>query len=343
MRRALITTTINVPENLRAWREVGMNSRDVVIVAGDLKTPHAAVRDLLDELPGENIYLHPDDQRNYAISDPLGWNTIQRRNVALLEAIRLGAEIITTVDDDNYPVANTYFADVDRVLRGGAPYTLAASTSGWWNAGSLLEPQVTVRGYPLSRRHEVPEMLNLTELDRAIRVGVVASLWLGDPDIDAVERIVTNPEVKRVRMDSNVVLAPGTWCPFNTQSTTFVRELAPLMFMWPHVGRYDDIWASLLTQRVAQELNYQVSFGYPLVHQARNEHDLVRDLEAELLGMRLTDLVAEQLRQTVLPADVAPLDALRTCFVRLTELNLLPTLTTESFDLWLYDLETVMK
>ena len=38
----------------------------------------------------------------------MGWNCIQRRNFAILEAYDRGAEIIALIDDDNIPYKNWF-------------------------------------------------------------------------------------------------------------------------------------------------------------------------------------------------------------------------------------------
>ena len=346
MRRALITTTVNVPTNLRTWCEVGLTSQDLVIVAGDHRNSHVEVEELADELTRTMrvpvLYLRPEDQERWTVSEALGWNCVQRRNIALLEALDWGADTVTTIDDDNYPLTTDFFERTDSALRGSAPHTLVSSASGWWNAGSLLDPPVTLRGFPYSQRHRQPELTREVELVNALQPGVVAHQVIGDPDVDAVERIVTRPEVRRYRADTNVVLASGTWCPFNSQATTYTRELAPLMFVWPGVGRYDDVWASYLAQRVMQALGRHVVFGFPLVRQDRNTHDDLTDLENELYGMRYTDLVVEVLRGLDLPEDTGVWDLLGRCFAALGSADLLPAGTLIAFATWLADLNKVL-
>src|SRR5687767_10437313 len=104
MRRALITTTIRVPHNLREWRRAGFDDDDVFIIAGDQRTPHSDMIAFLRTLPGNNIYLAPHDQEKWASSKVIEWHSIQRRNIALLEAMKLKPEWIITVDDDNWPI-----------------------------------------------------------------------------------------------------------------------------------------------------------------------------------------------------------------------------------------------
>jgi hypothetical protein len=67
-------------------------------------------------------------------------------------------------------------------------------------------------------------------------------------------------------------------------NTAVIRELIPAWFMMPGVGRHDDIYASLIVQRVARERNLHVHFGPPFTYQQRNKHDLIKDLRAILLS-----------------------------------------------------------
>ena len=45
------------------------------------------------------------------LSKLIGWNCIQRRNFAILEAIERGAKVIALIDDDNVPY-NNWFTDI---------------------------------------------------------------------------------------------------------------------------------------------------------------------------------------------------------------------------------------
>lgn len=299
MKIALITTTINVPKVLALYRKLGPDVR--FFVAGDHKTPHQALGDFLDTVgrkgdveEASEQYYHPTDQQglNYKSSELIGWNTVRRRNIALLEALKWGAEIIVTIDDDNIPinepVGGPYFWWMARVF--GA-YTddwefhgiKASSPSGWFDAGQLLIPQTPHRGFPHAKKAQ-PVYESIVDA----KVGVAAGLCLGDPDIDATTRIVNAPVVHGVSelARAGVVTDPHeTWTVFNTQNTAFIRELAPAMFCAPGLGRFDDIFASLITQRVMAERDLHVHFGQPFVWQQRNMHNLLRDLQEEVQGM----------------------------------------------------------
>jgi hypothetical protein len=338
--RALITTTINVPGNLADWRETLNDDDDVVIVAGDVQSPHDDIVAYLAELPGTNTYLHPDAQGLWESSEAIGWRCIQRRNIALLEALRYKPEFIVSVDDDNYPMSYA-MAEYTNLFAGHTVPPQVKSPNGWFNPGVACSPQVVHRGYPLWLRGEY-EQVDISTFSPPTNVGVVASLWIGDPDIDAIERMYRQPVVRSVSFPQ-FMLRRGTWAPFNSQATAIRGDLAPAFFMWPGVGRYDDIWASYLMRAIMDARNDVVAYGEPLVRQVRNEHDLFKDLDAELFGMRHNIEVVKSLRhiKSEIIAEMSVTDALTVAFDHLANLSFIPTQTITSWSTWLRDLITV--
>jgi hypothetical protein len=348
VKRALITTTINVPTNLMHWAPL-LDAGDLIVVAGDLKTPHDEVRKLLAELESvhrvRTLYLAPGDTtQRYATHSVVGYNSIQRRNLALLEALRdPDWDYLITVDDDNYPEDSHWVVAVDEYLFADDVNDARrlATSSGWFNVGELCHPRVTHRGYPLEQRHHVAARLSDSS-STPTRVGVFASLWLGDPDIDAIERAVLDPCVEDIA--GSVTLDAGTWCPFNSQATAYRRELAPIMYMWPHVGRMDDIWSSLAARAVMDVLGWHVRYGRPAVWQERNAHDVATDISNELIGYRYTTQLAEQLRDMTVGVDptASPVEAARTVYARISNYaTMLPARTIAGFSAWFSDLESI--
>jgi hypothetical protein len=344
--RALISTTINVPGNLTKWREA-LDDDDVVIIAGDLQSPHDEITAYMADLPGKNVYLHPDEQTHWTVSAHIGWRCIQRRNIATLEALRYKPEYIISVDDDNYPTSPLQVIQYDEILRGHRQSPMVMSGSGWFNPGLACMPSVTHRGYPLHQRRVDAKQVdyNLTHFHEPAPIGVAASLWIGDPDIDAIERLATDPEVESISFP-RFTLAPGTWAPFNSQATAIIGELAPLFFMWPGVGRYDDIWASYLMRAVMQRHGYLVHYGEPLVRQVRNAHDVLKDLEHEMFGMRYNGSVINALRhaaQNMPHNDNDVLANLRIAFDYVGRLDFMPRGLPAAFDAWCEDLEGIRR
>ena len=97
MKKFIVTTTINQPT--RATMNFAAMAGWTLVVVGDKKTPHEAYKAL------DCVYLSPDIQEHgwKELSDTIGWNSIQRRNIGFVYAYEQGADVIATVDDDNIP------------------------------------------------------------------------------------------------------------------------------------------------------------------------------------------------------------------------------------------------
>lgn len=296
MKMALITTTIHVPEVLPYYR--GLDSTVPFFVAGDMKTPESFVRPFIESL-GNAVYLSPSDQEklDYESSKLIGWNKIMRRNIALLEAIKSGAEIIISIDDDNIPVNTSYFDDFHGLFSSPFSGLQVSSKSGWVNAGQFLSPPVIHRGLPYEKRPTSSEIeLGGTQ---SAKVGVASGLWFGDPDIDCIDRLVNHPIVLNVSdvLSAGFVVHKDCRAPFNSQNTAYRAELAPLMMVLIDVGRYDDIWASYISQTIFTKMEYQIHFGKPFVWQERNPQNLWQNLRDEIYGMENTPAFVAKLKQ----------------------------------------------
>lgn len=342
----LISTTIHVPHVLRRYRASDPDA--LFIIAGDLKTPHCEVEQLCAEL-GNARYIAPVEQMalGYACSPVIGFNSIQRRNLALLEAIKSGADIIVTIDDDNAPVNEAYFADLRQSFTGPAGYEVVEAARGWFNLGALGQERFFYRGFPMEFRSKPEDSAyRLAPVDSCPgRVGIVNGLIHGDPDINAIERYPAGGPVVYWYRDAarqDIYVNPRTtWTPVNSQNTAYRRDLAPLAFVLPHVGRYDDIWASYMALECLRGTDDYVLFGRPWVRQARNPHNLVRDLKAEILGMEWTLPLVEWMDGVA--QGTAPLDRLASIADAMGEqeaLDGLPLLPMYRFlRAWLDDLE----
>lgn len=336
--KTLITTTINVPKNLIDW-SLQLDPGDWIIIAGDQKSPHAEIERLLPTLSQNDIhtlYLTPQMQTGWESSDVIGWNSIQRRNIALLEAIALKPEWVLTVNDDGVPTLEHQLRQLIDLISLPRRDALISLTD-WWDPGVQCHPITSHRGMPMSQRHGDHHAVNGMP---SPEVGVAEMLIVGDPDVDAVTRICHNPHVEFIRTD--VILAPGTWAPFNSEATLIRGDLAPLLFQWPGVGRYDDIWCSYLARCVMYYLGLCVYYGEPAIRQTRNEHDLLADLDAELFGMRHTDDLVQVLRDvriftgsTVIEAMMHAINAV------LSRCPWIPDQTRDGFFAWFADLDKV--
>ena len=309
MKTTIVTTTINVPLGLRGYmaniRQYHHTDCDLIVI-GDRKTPVDATefcRSLNDEC--RCTYLDVEQQRQYLVRFPELWrhlpfDSIQRRNVGLVWAWENGADIAITIDDDNF-VSCQDFLGRHHIVGTTPEMTGYASSSGWFDVCTFLRTDDDVRfyhrGYPQKERWtEAQQFVTSEKMQR--RIAVNAGFWLDDPDIDALTRIHRQPVVRgfKASWQGTFGLQPGTWSPFNSQNTALIREVLPAYFLSPYIGRYDDIWPSYIVNRIAQHLGDAIAFGEPLVRQARNPHDLWKDLDKERNGMILTDEFCAALR-----------------------------------------------
>lgn len=266
MKKVIVTTTINPPTKAIAAFQA-MPDWDLVVI-GDQKTPR-------DYQLQRGIYVSPEEQQRYdrALSDAIGWNCIQRRNFGFLWAKDLGADLVAVVDDDNIPLAG--WGENLLVGREVETHYYETDLPAFDPVGATNHPHLWHRGYPLPL---LPQRDYRRKSTRTVRADVQADFWNGDPDIDAICRMEHAPQC--CFESSCFPIAANVASPFNSQNTFVTRRVLEHYFMFPHVGRMDDIWASYYVQ--AQ--GFRVVYGAASVYQDRNVHDLTRDMRAEYLG-----------------------------------------------------------
>ncbi len=265
MTNVIVTTTINPPteaiqrfDNLAGWH---------LVVIGDRKTPAYHL--------DNGTYLGPAEQEalDQELSDLIGWNCIQRRNFGLLVAHRMGSEVVAVVDDDNIPYDH-WGTDL-MVGREAEVNLFTTDLPAFDPVGATNHSNLWHRGYPLQL---LPRRDYSSSAPTRVHVDVQADFWDGDPDIDAICRMQFAPDCK---FDTSCFpLASNTLSPFNSQNTFLSGHLLKDYFLFPHVGRMDDIWAAYHVQ----SRGARVVYAKPSVVQERNPHDLVVDMKREYLG-----------------------------------------------------------
>lgn len=272
MNKFICTTTINSPT--KAIKKYAQKKGWALIVAGDIKTPQ-------DSYSGLNlIYLTPEYQskRHPILSEYIGWNTIERRNFAILEALERDADLIALVDDDNIP-----YDSWGKDIKVGKEIEIPEYTSSLPVFDPLVVtdyPNLWHRGFPI-------ELLALSNYDckvKTITPDIQADFWNGQPDIDAVCRM-NNPNLDAVFSLDCFPFTTNLISPFNSQNTIISKSVVKNgYFLFPFIGRMSDIWAAYyMTAR-----GYRVVYNGPTVYQERNPHSLVEDLKQEMLGYEKT-------------------------------------------------------
>lgn len=302
MKTAIVIPSINAaPPALVRLREIAPYA--LIIVVGDRKSPPAQ-REFCAGIDARYLGVEEQESLPYTCKDHIAWNSIMRRNLGLLEAIRAGADLLISIDDDNAPDNDYWLLDFEVVFSRAYHCTTIESDTGWFNLGDYASSPFYYRGFPYSKRGRAADY-SAGEWVRG--VGIANGLVYGDPDINATERIEKAPRVARYSYPASdgIAIDPrNTWSPINTQNTAYRWECMPLAFVLPGVGRYDDIWASYIAQ-AAMVGAYSVHFGPPTVTQERNTHNIYRDLQNELMGMEHSEAFCECLQQVeTTPGDI---------------------------------------
>jgi hypothetical protein len=330
MPTALVVTSINPPNAALRKLAAGCaeNGWDF-IVAGDSKSP-----------PGFDLegcrFLSLVDQRDsgYALGRICPERSYTRKNIGYLEAIRAGADVIVETDDDNHPKEEFWSArDLLTTCR-------PVEKNGWVNvyryfSGNFIYP----RGLPLNHaREEVPMAGTPGNHECPIQQGLADN----DPDVDAVYRMLFPLPFDFETAHDPLLLGGGSWCPFNSQNTTFFRSAFPLLYLPAHCSfRMTDIWRSFVAQRVLHAKGMGVLFHGPTVWQERNDHDLHRDFTDEVPGYTHNDSIREALTSIPFAQGDPTRLIMETCYQTLIRRGWVGSGEEPLLQAWFDDLETL--
>ncbi len=325
----VIVTSISPPNTaLRMFAEDGAPRGYGFIVTGDNKSPAHF------ELPGCDFYsMDRQRETGLALAAICPANHYVRKNLAYLLAIREGASLIRDTDDDNFP-RDGFWKVLDRTQ------TVAVSMdAGWVNVYNwFTQAPIWPRGLPLDEIRQAPALFE-TLPAQAVDCPIQQGLADDNPDVDAIYRLV-HPLPQSFRADRRVALGAGSWCPFNSQNTTWYPDAYPLLFLPATCTfRMTDIWRSFVAQRIAWTNGWSILFHEATVWQERNDHDLMADFKDEVPGYLHNRAICAELAALDLAPGVENIPAnLRRCYQALVAKDWLRPLELELLDAWLADL-----
>jgi len=305
---AIVVTTIFEPRFLDGYienlRRFGHEDVELIVII-DRKTPASVAERCEHHRRGGALVLCPtlDEQEAFLARFPsmagrIPYNTDNRRNVGYLMALDRGAEVLISIDDDNYVLDEVDFVGEHLVTGTTADLAATETSDGWFNICSLLHSstrdEIFPRGFPyFARRHE--RTLQTSQVSAA-RVAVNAGVWLSDPDVDAMTRLTQAPHIRSAEPHS-IRLGERTWTPINTQNTSIARD-AIAAYYYVRMGfslgglridRYGDIISGYLIAKCVKTRGEAIRIGSPVADHRRTPHNLFKDLYHELAGMVLLD------------------------------------------------------
>lgn len=336
MSTAVVITTIQAPtKGVHAIAEGVLERGDRLVVVGDRKSPSTWACD------GVDYYSYEEQQSlPYESASVIPPNSYTRKMLGYLVAAASSATWIRETDDDNAPY-ESFFHDVPGSILAREPEPVHS----WVNIYSYFTDRfIWPRGYPLAHLQDAARagapVAREREVDGLFVLQAVAN---GDPDVDAVYRL-TAPDTSDVIFTEGtpLVLPKGAWTPFNSQATTWPRELLPLLYLPSTCSfRMTDIWRSFVAQRLMQGLGASLVITSATVYQDRNAHDLMRDFRDEIEGYLGYERLVDVLEDTPLQGGrAAILDDLRTVYDALVGADFLTSAELPVLDAWITDMRS---
>lgn len=299
------------------------------IVIGDKPSPPDF------QLDGCSFFnLQQQRELPFTIAQLLPERHYSRKNIGYLQAIKnSNAEIILETDDDNYARAEFW----NNRIRSVNAHRL--DNTGWTNIYSYYtEHRIWPRGFALEcLLNELPalDQFPKTEVNCPIQQGLADE----NPDVDAIYRLIL-PLPLSFDKKLNVALGKKSWCPFNSQNTTWFKEAFTLLYLPSYCSfRMTDIWRSFIAHRIASENDWHLLFHAATVYQERNMHNLMRDFADEISGYMNNFKIVETLEKLSLKKGEEYLgENLLKCYEALIALSLIDEKEIPLIEAWLKDL-----
>lgn len=328
----LIITSIANQEHpiLKQFAEKTLKYNLSFIVIGDTKSPQQF------NLKGCDFYsIDRQKSLNFKLAESLPVKHYARKNLGYLIAISKGAEIIIETDDDNLPLESFW----DNRIKRANVHLL--NDSGWVNIYKYFsETHIWPRGFALENiMDNLPVLSNQITIDCPIQQGLADE----NPDVDAIYRL-TLPLPIIFNKGNSIALGNNSFCPFNSQNTTWFKEAFPLLYLPSHCSfRMTDIWRSFVAQRIAWTCNWPILFHQSTVWQERNDHNLMNDFCDEISGYTNNAQIIKCLKDLNLKKGIGNIPAnMRLCYNTLIELGFVGQQETVLLDAWLKDIESYM-
>jgi hypothetical protein len=199
-------------------------------------------------------------------------------------------EVIVETDDDALPKPEFWHE------RRRAITAQVIEDADWVNVyRCFTHHHIWPRGFALEKLHGLQGLgssVTLREVDAPVQQGLSDE----NPDVDALYRL-TLPLPMTFDRARPVALGVNSWCPINSQNTTWFREAFPLLYLPCSCSfRLTDIWRGLIAQRIAWTCGWHVAFHNATVFHDRNEHDLLKDLQDEVVGYMSNGRIADELQ-----------------------------------------------
>ena len=323
---SVIITSISAPNAVLKTIAAESKKQNIdFIVIGDVKSPANF------SIDGCRYFSINDQEKlNFHLAKYLPKKHYSRKNIGYLLA--KNQDVIIETDDDNFPRADFWNQRERNALSN------KISGNGWINVYKYFsESNIWPRGFPLEcLANPLPYVDdNIQNVFCPIQQGLADE----NPDVDAVYRM-TQKLPFNFEKRTPVTIGKNSWCPFNSQNTTWFKEAFPLLYLPSYCSfRMTDIWRSFIAQRIAWTCGWPILFHNSTVWQERNEHSLLKDFEDEVPGYLNNSKICKLLENLDLKNGVENIEEnLLRCYLMMTGNNYFEKEEMILVEAWIKDL-----
>jgi hypothetical protein len=330
---SLIVTSISAPNPvLKSLASGAVENNVEFIVIGDVPSP----KDFYIE--GCNFFgLEDQAKMDFKLAEIIPTRHYARKNLGYLHAIQNGTNIILETDDDNFPRKEFWDERKKSII---AEF---AETSDWLNAYQFFTDSfIWPRGFTLEKVLESTKFKEDVFIEKELNCPIQQGLADDNPDVDAIFRLTYELPIT-FEKQRKIALGKNTWCPFNSQNTTWFKEAFPLLYLPSYCSfRMTDIWRSYIAQRILWENDSYLLFHEATVYQERNEHDLMKDFRDEIPGYVNNKKIVESLQNLSLKSGKQNMgENLYMCYEKLVSMDLVGKEELPLIEAWNSDINSL--
>ena len=208
------------------------------------------------------------------------WDSYSRKNIGFIRAAYENLSVFET-DDDNLFTGCIDDLNFDwNCLRSCITPNQIANI--FLDIYPNAEGSIWARGLPIEAKDNVTDRT----ITGKFKAGVVQYLVEGNPDVDAIYRLVQGSDINIRADDSALPMSLyNQFHPFNSQGTLWPFESLKLAYLPATCEfRMTDIWRGYIAQAILYKHNLCVSFEKAKLIQDRNQHDIALDFFGEWKG-----------------------------------------------------------
>ena len=210
-------------------------------------------------------------------------NSYARKNISYLDARSLNDFIFET-DDDNL-IKLDRLGDPEQHFSSKDIITFEQNKNIFEDLYPERMGNIWARGYNLAN---LDKKISDVQSNIPLMPGVIQFLVDGNPDVDAIYRLVAGADLDLSVDELRLPLAVAKgWHPFNSQATLWRSSDIHLMYLPTYCNfRMTDIYRGYIAQRILKERNQHLVFEGVAVKQVRNQHSITGDFFGEHSGYK---------------------------------------------------------